>query len=813
MNPPPTHAEPSCRPAAELTTPESGARADPSVELIAHLAAASASAPVAILLAGHPHDLAPVSVHGTNPSSAAALGSLVASQILQAPGLLRVPDVHSHPGLSAIPDPWSPLGVASFAGCTLRHADDSPLGVLCVFDRVPRGFSDIALDGLALVARHAARLMEPARSSSDPRAEHRLRQEKEFSATMLESLPGILYFYDLQGRFLRWNRNFEKVSGYSAAEIARMHPLDFFRPDARARIRDRIAEVFESGESAVEAEFLSKDGSTTPYYFTGRRVCFGQDVCLVGVGIDVSERRRAEQRVAESERKYRELVEHANSIILRWNSEGRITFLNEFGQKFFGFSSDEIVGRHVVGTIVPPVESTGRDLRRLVDEICSCPRSFELSVNENMRRDGERVWIEWTNRVVREGDKVEFLSVGSNVTERQQAEERLRESEAHLIEAQRIAGIGSWNLDLRTDRIRWSDQVYEIFGLQRIETFGTFQDLLAFVHPEDRARLQAAKDAAAMGLTPLDVEHRIVLRDGSQKHVHELAKLKRDPDGRPVSLSGTVHDITHRKLVEAEKEKRLRAEAADRIKSAFLATMSHELRTPLNSILGFTGILLQGLAGPLNPEQAKQLGMVRASARHLHELINDVLDISKIEAGQLEVRAEPFPLPDSIERVVGAVRPLADKKGLAIRTHLPPNPPSMLSDRRRFEQILINLLNNAIKFTDKGHVELHAELLPEYLPPTRTDAPTPIPAPSGPALRVRIRDTGIGIKPENLPVLFEPFRQLDTGLTRQHEGTGLGLAICRKLAAMLSGEITVQSEWQVGSEFALTLPLRPPATP
>ena len=225
----------------------------------------------------------------------------------------------------------------------------------------------------------------------------------------------------------------------------------------------------------------------------------------------LSDHRRTEDRLAESERKYRELVELANSIILHWNSEGRITFLNEFGQRFFGYPAEEIIGRHVVGTIVPPTESGGRDLRRLMDEICEAPETFEQNVNENMRRNGERVWIAWTNHIVRDsqGRLVEILSVGS--------------------------------------------------------------------------------------------------------------------------------DITARKEAEAEREKRYRAEAADRIKSAFLATMSHELRTPLNSIIGFTGILLQGLAGPLNPEQSKQLDMVRTAARHLLTLINDVLDISKIEAGQFEV--------------------------------------------------------------------------------------------------------------------------------------------------------------------------------
>jgi signal transduction histidine kinase len=232
------------------------------------------------------------------------------------------------------------------------------------------------------------------------------------------------------------------------------------------------------------------------------------------------------------------------------------------------------------------------------------------------------------------------------------------------------------------------------------------------------------------------------------------------------------------------------AEAADRLKSVFLATMSHELRTPLNSIIGFSGILEQGLAGPLNSEQAKQIGMVRGSARHLLDLINDVLDLSKIEAGELEVSSEMFDLRELVEHVVGTVRPLAEKKGLTLLAELAPNLGEVSSDRRRVEQILLNLLGNAIKFTDKGQVILVAEVDPER------------------RVRLSVRDTGIGIKTEDLRELFQPFRQVDTGLGRNHEGTGLGLAICRRLADLMGADIRAESVYGVGSTFTLTLPMK-----
>ncbi|MBI5895358.1 MAG: PAS domain S-box protein [Desulfobacterales bacterium] len=291
----------------------------------------------------------------------------------------------------------------------------------------------------------------------------------------------------------------------------------------------------------------------------------------------------------DSERKYRELLEHANSIILHWKGDGCITFLNEFGQRFFGYTQEEILGRHVMGTIVPETESDGRDLRSLMDQIRADPAAFEQNINENMRRDGERVWIAWTNKVYfDEHGRIEgVLSIGSDITARKQAEEELR----------------------------------------RLNT---------------------------------ELEQRVIRRTADLAQAME------------------------------------RAQAADGLKSAFLATMSHELRTPLNSIIGFTGILLQGLAGPLNEEQQKQMRMVQNSSRHLLALINDVLDISKIEAGQLTLALTAFDLRASIEKSVQVVLPMADKKGIAVNLEVAADVAQVTADQRRLEQVMLNLLNNAL---------------------------------------------------------------------------------------------------------------------
>lgn len=272
-----------------------------------------------------------------------------------------------------------------------------------------------------------------------------------------------------------------------------------------------------------------------------------------------------------------------------------------------------------------------------------------------------------------------------------------------------------------------------------------------------------------------------------EQHRHAL-ELEQRVEQRTDELAGANRDLQQAK--EA-------AEAADRIKSAFLATMSHELRTPLNSIIGFTGVMLQGLAGPLNPEQHKQMTMVRDSARHLLALINDVLDISKIEAGQLELARLPFDLGASLQRVADIARPLAETKGLVLTVQVDPALGSATGDARRVEQVVLNLLSNAVKFTERGSVTLRAE--PATLASARGDETA--------AVRIAVSDTGIGIRDEDRELLFRPFRQIDSRLSREHEGTGLGLSICRRLCELMKGTIDVHSRWQQGSTFTVTLPL------
>jgi protein-histidine pros-kinase len=260
-----------------------------------------------------------------------------------------------------------------------------------------------------------------------------------------------------------------------------------------------------------------------------------------------------------------------------------------------------------------------------------------------------------------------------------------------------------------------------------------------------------------------------------------------------VLVTAAIRDATQRKHFEQTlREKNVELETANQAKDRFLAGMSHELRTPLNAILGFTGTLLMKLPGPLTPDQDKQLRTVQTSARHLLSLINDLLDLAKIESGKVELNLEPVLCQSLLEEVATTLRPLAEGKGLHFAITAPESDVFLQTDRRALSQILLNLTNNAIKFTDAGSV--HIEIL------QRNDDKQ-----NGKMTEISVRDTGIGLKPEEQTRLFQAFEQVDNSKARRHEGTGLGLYLSQKLANLLGGRIEIESVHGQGSTFRLLI--------
>ncbi len=498
-------------------------------------------------------------------------------------------------------------------------------------------------------------------------------------------------------------------------------------------------------------------------------------VSVLVVRHQVRERTSAERALRKSEAYLRALIENMPIDFFIIGTDLRYTMQSPTSKAAVG----DVIGLRADEIDVP------RDLRDAwmqdLREVLS-GHVVQGEYDTPTKAAGMRTYLSTLAPVRVGGEIIAAIGTSMDITGRRTAEEALRKSEAYLRTIIQNMPVDCFSID--------RDLRYTLQSPTSVATIGDYVGRRAdeIDIPEPMRGHWLGELRRALAGDALQTEYDLLAPDGAVRtYQTNVAPVR--VDGIPVAVVGTSIDITARTRAANELQvAKERAEAADKVKSAFLATMSHELRTPLNSILGFTGILLQGLAGPLNEEQQKQLAMVQTSARHLLALINDVLDISKIEAGELKIEKVPFELADLIGEVTAAARPLMEKKGLGLSVEVSPGIGTISSDRRRVGQVLMNLISNAIKFTPSGEVHVRCHRAGDWAV-------------------VSVADTGIGINGEDLNKLFMPFQQVESGLTRNYEGTGLGLSISKRLVMMLGGDIAVESEFGRGSTFRFWLPI------
>jgi PAS domain S-box-containing protein len=510
---------------------------------------------------------------------------------------------------------------------------------------------------------------------------------------------------------------------------------------------------------------------------------------------DITARKEAEQALRESEARSSAVIQHALDCVITIDHQGRVLEFNPAAEATFGYTRAEAIGTDLRELIVPPDfhEAHREGIARYLETGEGPVLNTRIEVPA-LRKDGSQITVELAATAIPLTERPVFTAYLRDITEQRRSQEALRDSEERLRFALEAGGMGTFDWQLPAGTITWSASMEEIHGRTPGSFAGTYSDAVKQVLPDDRDMLTRAITTALRGGQPLDVEYRIQWSDGGIRWLGSTGQVVLDAEGNPIRLVGVCTDITPRKEAEvALRQAKEDAEAANRAKSEFLSRMSHELRTPMNSILGFAQILARK---PLPPDQLRSVDYVLKAGRHLLDLINEVLDIARIEANRMQLSLEPVSVSGVISEALSLIQPLASQRGCRIVADTTGESEEyVLADRQRLTQVLLNLLSNAVKYNRReGTVFVSSQRLPAEETTREGEA----------RLQIRIRDTGPGIPPEKHGLLFIPFQRLGAEQS-EIEGTGLGLALSQRLVEAMSGSLTVESELGEGSTFVVTL--------
>ena len=631
------------------------------------------------------------------------------------------------------------------------------------------------------------------------RSERKLAESEERFRELFEHAPVGICVGNRDTQFLQVNPAFCRMLGYSRQELLGKSWKDVVHPDDldnSLRWKDRLW----TGEvEFVEEErrYLHRDGGV----IWGRirislvRDKTGAPLHTVVHVEDITEQKRTEEALQESEDRFRIMADSCPAVMWVTSAAGRLEFINRTGREFIGARRGPSENFKWQSLIHPDDARYVADCGRAVREHASFRGEARF-----LRADGEWRWFAgyMEPRFSANGEYLGMVGLGPDITERKHAEQALQRSEEKFRQLAENIHEVFWMMPAGGDGMLYVSPAYEsIWGRTCDELYSNPMSWAESIHPADREQAMGLFARQMQG-EALESEYRIQTPDGKEKWIRDRAFPIRDPRGKLIRVAGIAEEITERKRYEEELiQARQAADAANLAKSRFLANMSHEIRTPMNGVIGMVQLLLES---DLTSEQRRYTSVAQSSGRALLALIDDILDLSKIEARKIVLEKRSFQLAHVVEDVVQLLRVQAKAKGLGFRSSVSPDIPSLLQgDSHRLRQVITNLAANAIKFTEGGEVVLDAVL--ESRTPSRI------------MVRISVTDTGIGVRPDQIADLFQPFAQADASTTRRFGGTGLGLTISKQLVEMMGGAMGVRSAEGRGSTFWFTVALEPaPAT-
>lgn len=653
------------------------------------------------------------------------------------------------------------------------------------FNRLAHFEADIAVSKLQTVDEACAEVLARLAHQRDvvflsSSADQALQKTADFKTGL--DFHNIVSVADKQGRIIDVNDTFCRISGYTREELlgqdhrmvnSGIHSKTFFK---------QMWQTISAGQ-AWTGEICNRTKNGELYWVESSIVpildAHGQPQKYISIRTDVTHLKQTEQKLIEAQTLAK--LGHWEADLITGALEWSDNIYDIFGFDKAHFSpSVEAFKQAVHPEDVELVEASERE---------ASVSGIHNVVHRIVRPDGEIRYVhELGQGHHQDGKLVRLSGTVQDITDLKEAEAALKKSEQRLNLSQRFANIGTWDWDIKTNELFWSERISPLFGGAESELDTSYDSFLNAVHPEDRQKVIEAVTNCIEHGAEYDIEHRVIWQDGSVRWLHEQGDTVRDQDGKATNMLGVVQDITRRKEAEENLIQALeRAEKADKAKSEFLSSMSHELRTPLNSIIGFSDLL--SMAG-LSEKEQNQVNHISESGHHLLALINQLLELSKIEQGEVELKMMDVGLEDIIHYCLSTVDPMAQKYFVELeRPDWTTFNYHVYADEIKLKQVMLNFLSNAIKYNrPKGKVTLSAELM------------------DGNKVRVSVTDTGYGIPKDKQSSVFNSYDRLGHE-SSSIEGTGIGLNITQQLVFLMGGDIGFSSQENKGSCFWVDFPL------